>query len=244
MTMAGDDKLRLWTAFEKTDPNHTKPVTFGRKFTSIDAQWQLWLVTSVLGPVGEGWRYTVEHSIERIAPELTIAIADVTISWGLPLLRRTSDSTQEVVHQHVYGPVRGMVELWSQKTSHGKPVVDAEGRPVMMFDDDAGKKAMTDALTKALSHLGVSADVFMGRFDDNKYVEKMKAEFNAKTLASQPVPEDVQQALRSLAQATTLEDIENAVGLIRPIAASWAQHHVDLYAMRLRERRAQLTAAE
>jgi hypothetical protein len=36
---------------------------------------------------------------------------------------------------------------------------------------------MTDGLTKALSHLGFSADVFLGRFDDNKYVADLKKEF-------------------------------------------------------------------
>ena len=36
---------------------------------------------------------------------------------------------------------------------------------------------MTDALTKAFSHLGVSADVFLGLFDSNKYVDSMKEKF-------------------------------------------------------------------
>ncbi len=45
------------------------------------------------------------------------------------------------------------------------------------YDDDAGKKAMTDALTKGLSHLGLSADVFLGLFEDNKYVAKVAAQF-------------------------------------------------------------------
>jgi hypothetical protein len=39
------------------------------------------------------------------------------------------------------------------------------------LDDEAPKKAMTDALTKAMSHLGMSADIFLGKFDDNKYVQ-------------------------------------------------------------------------
>jgi uncharacterized short protein YbdD (DUF466 family) len=47
------------------------------------------------------------------------------------------------------------------------------------LDDEAPKKAMTDALTKAFSHLGVSADVFLGLFDNNKYVQEMKAKFAA-----------------------------------------------------------------
>ena len=31
--------------------------------------------------------------------------------------------------------------------------------------------------TKALSKLGFNADVFLGKYDDNKYVAKMKEEF-------------------------------------------------------------------
>ena len=38
--------------------------------------------------------------------------------------------------------------------------------------DDIRKKLITDATTKALSFLGFNSDVFEGKFDDNKYVEK------------------------------------------------------------------------
>jgi hypothetical protein len=46
------------------------------------------------------------------------------------------------------------------------------------LDDEAPKKAMTDAMTKAFSHLGMSADVFLGKFDDSKYVQEVKKEFS------------------------------------------------------------------
>ena len=45
------------------------------------------------------------------------------------------------------------------------------------YDDDFAKKVATDALTKGLSKLGFNADVFMGLFDDNKYVNDMKVYF-------------------------------------------------------------------
>ena len=44
-------------------------------------------------------------------------------------------------------------------------------------DDDFAKKLETDMITKALSRLGFNADVFMGKFDDNKYVAAVKHEF-------------------------------------------------------------------
>lgn len=41
-------------------------------------------------------------------------------------------------------------------------------------DEDALKKAGTDALTKCLSNLGFNADIFLGKFDDSKYVEELR----------------------------------------------------------------------
>ena len=45
------------------------------------------------------------------------------------------------------------------------------------IDQDFAKKLETDALTKALSKLGFNADIFLGLFDDNKYVQVMEQEF-------------------------------------------------------------------
>ncbi len=62
-----------------------------------------------------------------------------------------------------FGPLYGSAEL-----------VNDKGR----VDHDAPKKATTDALTKGLSQLGFNADVFLGLFDDDKYVEQMRNEFS------------------------------------------------------------------
>jgi hypothetical protein len=43
-----------------------------------------------------------------------------------------------------------------------------------MANSDIFKKATTDALTKGLSVLGFNADVFLGLWDDNKYVQEQK----------------------------------------------------------------------
>jgi len=48
------------------------------------------------------------------------------------------------------------------------------------LDDEFAKKVETDSLTKSLSKLGFNADVFMGRFDDLRYVEDVKKEFSDK----------------------------------------------------------------
>lgn len=64
---------------------------------------------------------------------------------------------------NTFGPMFGGAE-WK----------DGKGR----LDSDALKKATTDALTKLLSQLGFNADVFLGMFEDNKYVAALKAEFS------------------------------------------------------------------
>ena len=63
---------------------------------------------------------------------------------------------------NIFGPMLGCEE-WKDKN----------GR----VDSDAPKKAVTDGLTKLLSQLGFNADVFLGLFDDSKYVAKLEREF-------------------------------------------------------------------
>jgi hypothetical protein len=54
---------------------------------------------------------------------------------------------------------------------------------------EAAKSATTDALTKCLSLVGFNADVFLGRFDDNKYVAEMNEKFgNGKAAQPKPAP--------------------------------------------------------
>ena len=76
---------------------------------------------------------------------------------------------------NIYGPMLGCEE-WK----------DGKGR----IDSDAPKKAVTDGLTKLLSQLGFNADVFLGPFDDSKYVEQMEREF-AEPDPDKPDPESI-----------------------------------------------------
>jgi hypothetical protein len=45
------------------------------------------------------------------------------------------------------------------------------------FGREFAKKVETDTLTKAMSKLGFSADVFMGQFDDSRYVDEQKTRY-------------------------------------------------------------------
>lgn len=71
------------------------------------------------------------------------------------------------------------VTLWhgERSNTYGPIYGGAEWKSGTRLDSDAVKKASTDGLTKALSQLGFNADVFLGRFDDNKYVAEVTQEF-------------------------------------------------------------------
>lgn len=169
------ENMKIWNSVSKTDPAHTKHVGQRGGFTAIDAHWQVQQATETFGPVGKGWGYEVTHSTVDNG-SMTIAVADVIVWHGN--------------RDNAYGPVRGMTE-----------VVNAKGR----VDMDAPKKALTDALTKALSHLGFSADVFLGKFDDNKYVAQVKKEF-----AESAMPERAKEILSAIKDIDSKERMAKA----------------------------------
>lgn len=202
------ENMKHWDALKTTDPKYTKKVEFGRKFTSINSQWQLQRMTEQFGPIGQGWGYHVVHGIERVSDDYVLAVADVTIWWA----------AEKVAE---YGPVRGM-----------SPILEKN-----RYDDDAGKKAMTDALTKGLSHLGLSADVFLGLFDDNKYVSQVREQFangdrqhfvNGNGGES-PVPEEDRHLLKNGETRSTYRVAADAKPPGRAAAEFWASNAILLF---------------
>lgn len=94
-------------------------------------------------------------------------------TWGLFNLRFTP--------LNVDGTSVLMLEATFMYTIDGHTIefpiaVDMKHRP----NDDTCKKLVTSARSKALSHLGFNADVFMGKFDDAAYVKDREKEFGDK----------------------------------------------------------------
>ena len=48
------DNMKLWNAVEKTKPKYPKQVGFGRKFTTVNAQYQVSCATEQFGAFGKG----------------------------------------------------------------------------------------------------------------------------------------------------------------------------------------------
>ena len=111
-----------------------------------------------------GAQYQVRKATETFGP--------FGVGWGVKAesFKRYED-TGLVLYQgtlwYKYGEDNGEVPIHSSIKYHANSRVD----------DDFAKKVATDAMTKGLSKLGFNADVFMGLFDDNKYVNALKKEF-------------------------------------------------------------------
>ena len=108
--------------------------------------------------------------------EATKQFGPAGIGWGWTVQRIEYTTTNEVaiLVRLWHGVVENHIEQWGQA---GLYIDNKDTKK----DGDCFKKATTDGLTKCLSYLGFNVDVFMGKFDDNKYVQQMASEFSGKS---------------------------------------------------------------
>lgn len=147
----GSENLKLWQSVEKTDPKYTKAFTKGGGFsgTAINATYLIRKATELWGPMGGTW-----------GPEV---VDEKYVTGG-------EGTIIHVLRINLRHPA-GVIPSYGQTTFVGK------NKNGLFTDEEAPKKSLTDATTKALSWLGFSADVFLGLYDDNKYVNDRKHEF-------------------------------------------------------------------
>jgi len=191
-----DNNMAIWDKVSKTDVDHTKEVSFGRKFTAIDAHSQIMEATRMFGPIGEGWGYDNEYGEIHMTDGRILAWCDVRFWWAPEGEWEGNKSRDPKRH---FGPVRGgaMLQLLNKDGTFKTP------------DTDAYKKASTDGLTKLLSHLGFNADVFLGQFDDNKYVQGLKKEKEQEASASElAYQQDRKKFIAAVEKCKTAEQMD------------------------------------
>ena len=179
------DNLKVWNAVEKTDPKYTKAFSKAGGFsgTAINATYLIKKATELWGPIGGAWGPEVED-------ERYVEGAEGTIIHVLRI--RLKHPTGWL---HAYGQT-----TFVGKNKHG-----------MFTDEEAPKKSLTDAISKGLSMLGFSADVFLGLYDDNKYVNDRKAEFSGSRITP------ISGSLAALSK----EDQERAKDIAADIVQHW-----------------------
>lgn len=78
------------------------------------------------------------------------------------------------------------------------------------IDDNFAKKLETDTLTKALSKLGFNADIFLGKFDDVRYVQEVTKEFAPKVVKPPLADERFNKAIELIkAKKNTKESLSH-----------------------------------
>lgn len=161
-----EKNMQIWSQVEKTDTRFTKKSKVnGQDITSLSGTAMVMKATELFGPVGIGWGWKIIEERFDEGHEIYIGEGDKRSCIGREIghtvkiaLWFTQDGQRGEVEQ--YGCTR-----YQYKTSYG-----------MTTDGEAPKKSLTDAIKKALSMLGFSADVFLGLFDDETYVEQLKEE--------------------------------------------------------------------
>jgi hypothetical protein len=157
--------LRIWDTLGKTDPAHTKQFSRagGFKGTAIKPIWITKRLTEQFGPCGEGWGI----GEPKFQVETTLG--------GETLVYCTVSCWHGSLENRLFGV-------------GGDKVVTHRRDGTVFCDDEAFKKAFTDAVGNAFKFIGVGADVHMGLFEDSKYLAEVKAEFHPKP---DKLPEDL-----------------------------------------------------
>ena len=164
-----NSNMDLWDSVSITDPSKVKPIT-GKSYKGSSPQpyWLVKRATETFGPCGLGWGIEiVQQGFQQCNTETMMHYATVRI-WYMQDGKKCSVEL-----------MGGTMAMY--KTNAGK----------MIYDEDAPKKSVTDAMVKALSFIGFAGDIFSGIWDDWKYQEMAAAHYNGQP--QQQAPQNQQQ---------------------------------------------------
>jgi hypothetical protein len=162
------NNLTLWNSVEKTNPKYTKKAKIGGM------------------------------SITAIAPQYQIMMVTEQFgvygqTWGFKNIELDYSLLKYdmVVFKGTFFFPKGEFEIINSCKLY---INNAK----TMLDDNFAKKIETDTLTKAISKLGFNADIFMGKFDDVRYLKEITAEFAPKPIKQPLSDERFTKALSAL----------------------------------------------
>ena len=170
--------MELWNTWCTTDPKYTKDFNTGRyKGTAIDPQYRIMVATKEWGPWGEAWgisKFRYEPVPHRSIFQLPIEMLSKFDVGYLASYRVTGS---------FFYPKDG---LQDEPFTYTMEVSDSIS-PLSggKYDPDWCKKIETAILMKALSKVGLGADVFLGKFDDESYIESLDTSFMNDDLITQ-----------------------------------------------------------
>jgi len=146
-----DDNLNIWSQVEKTDLSYAKKVNQRGGYTAISPQYQLKQATKVFGSYGKGFG-------------LSESDFDMSLFESLGVVMHKAKFFYVTGSERVEFPISNAIQA----------TVGAGDKK--RVDVDFAKKVETNTVSKALSKLGFNADVFMGMFEDNQYIQELNNE--------------------------------------------------------------------
>lgn len=229
------DNLDIWRRVMRTDPQYTKPLDIGGfKATTITAEYMFMRATEIFGPAGKGWGYKVME--EKMIPgaPMTEAIYEKDKFVRMTVLR---DADGSLVYEQNHSI---KIDFW-YRTENGISSIEAYGATPYLYkatkrivsDGEVLKKSLTDAIKKALSMLGFSADVYLGWYDNANYTQENKAEFDLKNASEtaedaarlrQEFDDKLTRVANTLAAGVSVNEVNK---VFAPIARELEVHRKD-----------------
>ena len=155
------ENLELWHKVEKTNPKYTKQANVGgNKITSIAPQYQIMNVTEQFGSYGKTWGFKNIELDYTLVPEFNLVVFKAIFFYP--------DGEFPTINS---------IKMFMDNAK-------------LKIDDNFAKKLETDTLTKAISKLGFNADIFMGKFDDTRYLAEVTKEFAEPTKVIENISEE------------------------------------------------------
>ena len=171
-----DNNLSIYERVRSVPTEAKKAIEAGRLKgkSDINPMWRIKKLTEVFGPVGFGWYTEVVKTWTEVDENADVAVfVDINLfvkkdgEWSKP----------------IYGNGGNKLISHERKYESGTQVL------VPYLDDDAYKKAYTDAISVAAKALGVGADVYFEK-DVTKYdTAQSQSEPVQAQVAGTPVPE-------------------------------------------------------
>ena len=151
--MDKDNNMIIYNAVKDVPESAKKPITGGRLkgMTDISPMWRIKMLTELFGPCGIGWRYeiTSQDTVGGSGGEVAAFV-------GINLFYKMNGEWSE--------PIPGI---------GGSMLVASESKG-LRTDDEAFKKALTDAISVSAKALGVGATVYWPNHDQSKYDTRVK----------------------------------------------------------------------
>lgn len=183
-----EKNLRFYNQGRTVPANALKPIKAGRLkgMSDINPMWRMKRLTEIFGPVGFGWKYTIDRQwVEPYGQEVKV-FCNISLFVRDPETKEWSDAIPGV---------------------GGSAVVSVESKGPYV-NDEAYKMALTDALSIAMKPIGIGADIWYGEnatgHNESKYEQYTRTDNsqptqqNAGTSAVAFIAAQLQQALSEL----------------------------------------------